>query len=111
MYRCNECGCEFSEGMVVREHHGLDYGYEEIRVCPNCGETDYTESRSCEICGEETYNDHYCDCCMEDAKAMLRSDFKYFKARIGALTDLFSYALDEIYVEDRNGHKIQRPLP
>lgn len=110
MFRCNDCGCEFEAAMVVREHHGLDYGFEEIGVCPCCGESDYTEAHRCEICGEYTFNDHYCDGCMDEAKARLRDDFKYFKkARVSDLTDLFTYALDDINVEDRNGLKIQRP--
>ena len=109
MYKC-ECGCEFDEPKYNREYHGLEYGYEEIAVCPRCGGTDIDEGKPCKTCGEETFNDHYCDNCMGDAKAMLRSDFKYFKAPISELVDLFNYALDEIYVEDRNEHQIQRPV-
>ena len=44
MYRCNWCECEFEEPSISVETHGLDTPpYEEISVCPNCGDTDFDE--------------------------------------------------------------------
>ena len=103
MFKCMDCGCEFEEPMEVREHHGLDYGYETLYVCPNCGETDYEEGIPCDICGEVAYKSNYCECCKEEAKEMIKVDFNHFgKANIMDLINLFNEVLDELYVEERS---------
>lgn len=108
MWKC-ENGHEFEEFHEQREYHGLDYGYETFLVCPVCGAVGAIEDHPCEVCGEGTFNDKYCDTCLKVAKGMLKVDFKYMTGRVSDLVDLFTEALDEIYVEDRYEHQIQRP--
>lgn len=44
MYKCNECGYEFEYPEIQIETHGLDTPpYEEIRVCPYCGDNNIDE--------------------------------------------------------------------
>lgn len=107
MYRCEECGCEFEEPMVIREHHGLDYGYEEMCVCPNCGESGYKEAEPCTVCGENCYDSSgFCECCRDEAVDMLRIDFNHFgDQRITDMIDLFTVALDKLYVDERMAKK------
>lgn len=100
MYKCEECGCIFEEPMFNREYHGLEYGYEEYGVCPNCGERGYKEGTPCKTCGEEQFGDGFCEWCLDEAVGMLKVDFNHFiKADKMDLIDLFDYAIDTIYVE------------
>lgn len=101
MYKCEECGAEFEyEDMVVwTEPHG-----ERMRGCPHCKKsTDILESRDCEVCGEQHYNSNgFCDSCMRDAKKLIRDNLKHlYPGHFRDLMDLLSYAIDEVYTEER----------
>ena len=101
MYKCEECGFVFEEPMINREYHGLEYGYEEYGVCPNCGERGYKEGKPCQICGEEQYDDGICEWCLDEAVGMLMVDFSHFvDADVMDLIDLFEKAIDTIYVQE-----------
>lgn len=103
MFKCNDCGCEFETPEWSKEFHGLEYGYEINRYCPNCGSEDYIEGMPCDICGELAYGSDYCECCKDEAKKMLKIDFNHFgKAKMRDLIDLFNEVIDELYVEERS---------
>ena len=107
MFKCKDCGCEFDEPKYNREYHGLEYGYEELGVCPSCGSTEYEEGVVCPICREEHFgDDRYCDWCVAEAKGALLYQFDEMKRQysgIGTydLIDLFEVAIDKIYVDER----------
>lgn len=105
MYKCSECGCEFENPAVSREYHGLEYGYEEKMVCPNCGEgiRDEDQGTPCKICGEEQFNSSgICEWCLDEARGMLMVDFNHFtNASIMDMIDLFTEAIEMIYVEEK----------
>lgn len=103
MFKCMDCGWEFEEPKVNREYHGLEYGHEDRCYCPNCGSEDYKEGKACGICGEYAYDGDYCECCMDEAKDMLKVDFNHFgRQRRLDMIDLFTQALDKLYVEERS---------
>lgn len=105
MYKCNNCGCEFEEPRESREYHGLDYGYETFWVCPNCGDNDYNEAKVCDICGGEHFgDDNICEWCLAEAIGELRMLHKtnYTNVDIFDFIDLFTMAIDNIYVEERS---------
>lgn len=98
MYKCDDCGAEFEKLAVSKEPHG-----EEWNVCPYCGSIDWSESRKCEVCGERTYNKHYCDDCMGNAKSLIRDNLEHmYPGHFRDLLDLLSYAIDEVYTEERS---------
>ena len=106
MFKCNDCGCEFDTPETTREFHGLDYGYENQYSCPNCGGTDYEDSTPCTICGENAWGSDFCECCRDEAMDMLRIDFKSFgDQRMNDMIDLFTEALDKLYVDERRAKK------
>lgn len=107
MFKCMDCGCEFEEPAVSREYHGLEYGYEERYSCPNCGGPDYKDSQPCDICGDYAWESCFCKNCREEAKDMLKIDLNHFipQARMSDIIDLFTEALDELYVEERSKAK------
>lgn len=72
MYYCDYCGAQFETPRIVREKHGLDGPpYEEIPVCPSCGEHSLIHMVQCSCCGEYTPRPYiltddchiYCDNC------------------------------------------------
>ena len=99
-FRCEDCGCEFEddEFVTIREPHG-----EEWSGCPNCHSTDWVKGKDCEVCGEITYNSHgFCDDCMREAKKLIKDDFEHMPpAHFSNLIELFTYAIDELYTEER----------
>lgn len=102
MYKCNECGYVFEKPIESREYHGLDYGYESFYVCPNCGETDYNEDHYCTICGEKHFGENdWCEWCLADAIGKLKVMFEEYEAQTEDLIDLFTEALEAIYLEER----------
>lgn len=103
MYKCEDCGHEFEEPLILKERHGLDYGYEEIPVCPACMSSEYTKGTDCPICGEVSYKNHgFCDECMDEAKKLIREDFESLPpAHMSDLIDLLTNAVDEVYTEER----------
>jgi len=104
MFKCMDCGCVFEEPKTTIEYHGLDYGYESQRSCPNCGSTDYKDSVACDICGEEAWGSCYCENCKSETRAMLKTDFNYFikQGRMTDIIDMFTEVLDDLYVEERS---------
>ncbi len=107
MFKCNNCGLEFEEPKAYRESHGLEHGWEELYCCPNCGEADYDEATECQICGEPVFGERFCKDCMDRATEFIKLDYKSIKTdhpavRLTDLTDLFSEALDAVYVEERS---------
>lgn len=106
MFRCNDCGCTFEEPNVYYENHGLDYGAEKMNECPNCHSTDYEDSTTCSICGEYAWGSDFCECCRDEAVDMLKIDFNHFgNQNIFDMIDLFTEALDKIYVNERMARK------
>lgn len=51
MFICTHCGHLVEEPRVVRENHGLAWGYEEFYAFCSCG-GEYEEAVECEECGE-----------------------------------------------------------
>ena len=107
MFKCNDCGCEFDDPMVTREHHGLEYGYEEICVCPACGSTDYEANKTCPICGEDYFGDN-CEWCLADAKGVLMYEYevikkKYPRVRMSDFIDLYTEAIEQLYLDYKKG--------
>lgn len=52
MLICGECGSLFERGRTIVERHGLDTPpYEELLVCPCCGETSIFPAYRCDLCG------------------------------------------------------------
>ncbi len=51
MYKCLECGHIFETPHEYKERHGLEYGFERMTCCPNCG-GGYEEAALCEGCDE-----------------------------------------------------------
>lgn len=54
MYKCNDCGAEFSEPKITKVT--VPYGsgevtYPGVSCCPSCG-GDYEEVQICELCGD-----------------------------------------------------------
>ena len=55
MYYCTYCGSQFSTPRIVQESHGLDWPpYEEVPVCPSCGESELINMVQCSCCCEYT---------------------------------------------------------
>lgn len=111
MFKCKDCGCEFEEPRSYREYHGLDYGYETLWECPNCGSGDYNPSRACPICGEEHFSDDpFCEWCLSDAKGVVLYEYekvkiRYPRLKIDDFIELYEIALDDIKYEERSKEK------
>ena len=53
MLICGECGSLFERARTIVERHGLNTPpYEELLVCPCCGETSIFPACRCDLCGE-----------------------------------------------------------
>lgn len=104
MFKCNDCGCEFESPVEGREYHGLEYGFETTYHCPNCGSNDYNAGKVCTICGEKHFGDDpYCEWCLADAIGEIRTLFAGYKVKdVFKLIDLYTGAVDSIYVEERS---------
>ena len=51
MLICGECGSLFERARTIVERHGLDTPpYEELLVCPCCGETSIFPACRCDLC-------------------------------------------------------------
>ena len=102
MFKCENCGLIFDEPKEIHENHGEGI-WEVMYVCPNCGEGGQIESKPCDICGNDAFESCFCDDCMAVAKESLRVDFGQFpNSKFRDLIDLFTEALDELYVEERS---------
>ena len=58
MLFCNYCNEKFETPKILREYHNeLDESpYEEMAVCPYCGDEDIEVLHKCRICGEYEHN-------------------------------------------------------
>lgn len=53
MYKCDCCGAVFLNPVTIIDRHGLDEPpYEEVPVCPACGDPGFFEAIECDCCGE-----------------------------------------------------------
>ena len=72
MFYCDACGATFETPKTLKETQGMAWPpYEEVRVCPECGEPYLTKMALCSCCNEWTPNKHiktddgriYCENC------------------------------------------------
>lgn len=104
MFKCSECGQIFDQPEEIRNYHGEGM-WETKSACPYCGEgiTTDDESKPCDICGGDAFGSCFCDDCKDTAKRMLMIDFNEFPStKFRDLVDLFTEALDDLYVEERS---------
>ncbi len=92
MFKCNDCGTEFSEPKIVRD--AVPYGSEYVKgiaqeCCPACGSEEFEKAKICELCGDsytDSKHNGVCNSCINIIanrfSELLKANFTPFEISI-----------------------------